>query len=474
MSRRLLAIIQAIWRVTWIAWSILVTVTLALAIIAIGVWEYQSSRAMDPDKTTLMPAPAVFAAADVDPFADAETKLSQNDMRVFYATGRPPAKEVDDERFYLNERSGVLRLGRATVTLEDVRLNWEDARALAISADINQSYRIRVDSIEEYGILSETVTPFNNVEAEPDPERVKRQMAEALNQKLSRSKHKTITIYVHGYKVVFENPLLLATELWHYTGYDGAFIAFAWPSTPNMLAYVSDIETTKYSARNLRILIEFLANETDAEKINIIGYSAGTHLVVSAMEELALLNNASQADDLRDRYRLGNVILVCSDIDRAWFGNVMADGAWKLSDQWIVYISKLDATLRMANHLFNRKRLGEFSVSDELTPKLSENLRQIPRLTIVDVSKAANVSANNGHAYFHKSPWVSSDLLMTLIWGGTPEERALVQHAETPIWEFPDDYLSRLKGVVAARQAAIAKEEQASTDEDFSDAVDVD
>ena len=94
---------------------------------------------------------------------------------------------------------------------------------------------------------------------------------------------------MHGYKVVFENPLLVAAELWHFLGYDGVFIAYAWPSTPKKLAYFSDLETTSLSAYNLRIFLEYLARETDAENIHIIGYSAGTRLVINALNQLALI-----------------------------------------------------------------------------------------------------------------------------------------------------------------------------------------
>ena len=58
------------------------------------------------------------------------------------------------------------------------------------------------------------------------------QFAAKVNAKLAISRAKDVFIYLHGYKVVFENPLLVASELWHFLGYEGVFIAFAWPSTP--------------------------------------------------------------------------------------------------------------------------------------------------------------------------------------------------------------------------------------------------
>ena len=109
-----------------------------------------------------------------------------------------------------------------------------------------------------------------------------------INAHLARSRTKSINIYVHGYKVTFENPLLATAELRHFLGYDGVFLAYSWPSTPKTLAYISDSETASFSARNLRNFLRFLAEKTNARRINIIGDSAGTRVVSRAVADLAL------------------------------------------------------------------------------------------------------------------------------------------------------------------------------------------
>ena len=112
-----------------------------------------------------------------------------------------------------------------------------------------------------------------------DPRQPARRFADSVNAKLAVSKRKHVFVYVHGYKVTFENPVLVATELWHYLGYDGVFIAYAWPSTPSKWAYLKDTETAAGYARNLRIFLDYLADETDAEQIHVVGYSAGHGLL---------------------------------------------------------------------------------------------------------------------------------------------------------------------------------------------------
>ncbi|MEJ2604769.1 MAG: hypothetical protein P8172_16060, partial [Gammaproteobacteria bacterium] len=70
------------------------------------------------------------------------------------------------------------------------------------------------------------------------------------------------------------------------------------------------------------------------------------------------------------------------------------------------------------------------------------------RLHFVDVEDADQFDEGNGHGYFRKSPWVSSDVLMTLRYGLAPGERGLVRREDSPIWRFPPDYLSRLERIL--------------------------
>ena len=60
----------------------------------------------------------------------------------------------------------------------------------------------------------------------------------------------------------------------------------------------------------LRLLIEYLSEETDAERIHIVGYSAGSRVVLEALFQLTLTGDGEGAGFFRGTFRLGNVILV--------------------------------------------------------------------------------------------------------------------------------------------------------------------
>ena len=82
--------------------------------------------------------------------------------------------------------------------------------------------------------------------------------------------------------------------------------------------------------------------------------------------------------------------------------------------------------------------------ADELGPNGIAYLNEHPELVLIDVTAAEGAATGNGHAYFRKSPWASSDVLMTLRHDLEPAERGLVRSDDVPIWTFPPDYIERL------------------------------
>jgi esterase/lipase superfamily enzyme len=252
--------------------------------------------------------------------------------------------------------------------------------------------------------------------------------------------------------VVFTNPLLVSAELWHFLGYEGVFVAYAWPSTPKRLAYASDLETTALSAHFLQSLLEFLSENTDAENIHIVGYSAGTRVVVTALFQLALLNNHKDKADIQKKLRIGNVILVGSDLDRQLFGAYLLKGLLDVPKRLTVYASEADKALSLSRRIFRRGRLGQILKGDELNSRVIEYLKKKEELVFINVTEAKEALSGNGHSYFRRSPWVSSDILMTLMYDLKPENRGLVKLPDLPIWTFPKNYSERLvKGLKEAK-----------------------
>ncbi len=404
-----------------------------------------------PYQIDLMPTPDIYSEAKVDPFRDDAAQSPVPYEGILYATDRQPAKGTEVDDFYENERGHVLRLGVGKIQLGHTDLSWDEARRISLTKNRGQDYPLIVTEVKELGLLDSSRSEAFDAPEIRSEKSADREFAALVNAKLAISKTKDVFVYIHGYKVVFPNPLLVSTELWHFLGYDGAFVAYAWPATPSAWAYAKDLETAAYSSRNLRLLLEYLAARTRARRIHVVAFSAGTRVAIEALGQLALLNAGRTKQSIAHKLRIGNVILIGSDTDRDIFGGLLEDGLLKVMERLTVYMSGTDTALGLSNFLFTRRRLGQVFRPGKLDPEAQGFLNRTENLVGIDATDAENASAGNGHSYFRESPWVSSDVLITLKYDLPPEERGLVRHAPSPFWTFPPDYVQRLRLLLGKR-----------------------
>ncbi len=350
----------------------------------------------------LMPAPDVFDKGDWDPFPDHDPIKDIPYGGILYATDRQPA--LEEGGYYLNDRGHVLRLGVAQITMGKENMTWAEARKISLLKDRPVDYPLKVTGIIEDGVLDRSINSLSELTGPEDQRHIPgSEFAAKINSKLHISQQKDVFIYVHGYKVVFENPLLVASELWHFLGYEGSFIAFSWPSTPDTLAYFADLETAALSAGSLRILIQYLAEQTEARRIHIIGYSAGTRVVAQALDQLALIHSGMADTGGSEKWRIGQVILTGSDVDQHLFASYLVDGILDVVDGVTIYSSSKDSALGVSKWLFGRDRLGQV-VTSKLSKRVKEYFLQNNKLVIIDASDTPGADSGNGHAYFRQSP----------------------------------------------------------------------
>ncbi len=398
----------------------------------------------------LMPAPDVFGDGLLNPLPEQNPFEQIPYKGILYATDRAPATADDEENYYVNDRGRVLRVGVAELDFGDSDLDWQAAREISLLKSRSDRYPIKVRSADEWGVLQSTVPFWIDLSLVPEginTDDATEKFAEKINSQLAQSKNKHVYIYTHGYRVVFENPILVSSELWHFLGYDGVFIAYAWPSTPSRWAYIKDSDTSEGYARNFRLLVETIAKNTNVEQIHLLGYSNGTRLVARAMEQLALTRQQKTREENYADLKIGNVFLLGSDLDAGVFGSYVADGLLDVTKQVTVYLSQNDKALRFSQMVSRRQRLGQLwgTGADEINPQARHALMTFrDRITYINVSDAEGANTGNGHGYFRSSPWVSSDLLMTLRYGLSPLERGLIEQEDLPVYTFPPDYISRL------------------------------
>lgn len=413
--------------------------TWIFCIVLLSLWACSSNK---PYSINLMPAPDIYALGEIDPLPDIEAAETFPYHGILYATDRAPAG--DGSPVFLNERGHLLRVGIGNLVLGDTDFSWEEARRISLLKNRAANYPIKVESINRLGILDRSISVFTDPSlVDPPLEKPREQFVDLINRKLAISERNDIYIYVHGYKVGFENPLLVASELWHFLGYDGVFIAYAWPSTPRTLAYASDLETAVLSANYLKLLIEVLGQETRAENIHIVGYSAGTRVVLNALFQMALTHEALEKEAIVDELKIGHVILVGSDFDRQLFGAFLDNGLLNVPRKLTVYMSEKDKAMGVSQWVFGRERLGSMWKEGQMPSHVSQVLELIQDLEMINVTDAEGAATGNGHAYFRQSPWVSSDVLMSLMYDLAPENRGLEKMKGEVVWTFPEDYVQR-------------------------------
>ena len=414
------------------------------------------------DQVELMPAPDVYGDGLINPLPEFDPIEAIPYKGILFATDRLPAGPLDEEKYYVNDRGELLRVGVADVKFGDDTHLWDQAREFSMVKYRTEKYPVKIKDIEEWGFIGASKPWWVNLDLEfdssPPPDATER-FTNAIDAQLVRSKKKDVYIFVHGYKVVYENPVLVSAELWHFLGYEGAFIAYAWPSTPSKFAYIKDSDTSNGFARNFRILIETVANDTDVENIHVIAYSNGTRLVTRALEQLALKHYDENRESILKQTKLRNVILVGSDLDRGVFNAYVADRILDTTHHFTVYMSKYDKALGVSQFLTRRERLGQMFGADQsgLTESGKRAIQEIAdQFSLVNVSDAEGADSGNGHGYFRSSPWASSDVLMTLYWGLLPNERGLVKEPDIPVFSFPPDYVQRMWAEIEKRNPEFA------------------
>ena len=110
----------------------------------------------------------------------------------------------------------------------------------------------------------------------------------------------------------------------------------------------------------------YLARETQARRIHVLGYSAGTRVVIETLGQLSLIHQGDDAATIREQLRLGHVILTGSDVDPALLGGYIVDGLLDLQDRLAIYVSEVDKALGFAGWLYERPRLGQLADDDAL------------------------------------------------------------------------------------------------------------
>ncbi len=405
------------------------------------------NRPVELQKAVLMSTPLIYRNGLAKPYDRIPADISPPVVDIFYATDRQPSDtHFLYPVFYGNDRSMALSLGLARVRFGDDEMAWPEVERASFKKDRSQEVTLQIERIRELSTLGAAEEMLE--ESMRGPGSTTDEFITALQQRLSRSSVKDLYIFVPGFKVDFTYPVLVAAELWHYLGYPGAFIAYSWPSRQRLRDYLTDVETTAFTAQHFRMLLAYLAENTDARRIHILCFSAGARIVSQTLHELRLMGYGFSVDQLKKKLRIGQVIFTAPDIDLMLFAARYRDRFGDIADTITIYTNANDTALNWALRFIGWPRLGAPGQLG-LKPEELLSFSIMESTWLVDVSAAEEAASGNGHGYFIKSPWVSADLLLSLRSGAAPEGRGLVLKPDSLVWEFPDAYPEVVENVAA-------------------------
>ena len=399
----------------------------------------------------LMPTPRALASGQHDPFAVNPDLERSSRVTVAYATNRLPYG-TRNSRAYMTLFDQGLRLGAAEINIGDGEMSWEQLHQLSTTAERKEKIPLTMRNTVEMASVDSTI-------AEGALTDEAKSFFEELNLAIDKATDKDLTIYVHGANSDFYRANAQAAQLRHFTGRNSIVMTYAWPSAESLLSYAVDVYNSEQTAPVFARLLELLARHSNARQIDIIAYSAGAQVASPALRLLHERHAAGKGQAALKALRIGEVYLAAPDID---FGQLITDlpGHIELASHITVAVNPNDTVLAMAANHHGVSRAGrpdpeELSVEEtQLVIEASRNLDVdflwIDAGHIPDMSRGA-------HDFWYNHPWVSTDVLVQILFNARPAERGLEPHkgeAGGTVWSFPPDYPERVSDAIRTLKAS--------------------
>ncbi len=394
---------------------------------------------------TLVQAPFVLTHEGAAAFDRTPEPFRAPGMTIFYVTDRAVDKETEYGPRYGYQRSPQITWGTADVRVWP-NTTWANFVTDSTTVPRRHAYRLDVSRVTP-GKTVKSVGSRLEVEdgrlVIPDEEyeiyeQEKADLHAALAPWIDVGATDAI-VYVHGFKNTFDQAVIRAGEIWHYTGRTMIPIAYTWPagSGGGLFGYTRDRESSEFTVSHLKMFLDMLRSHPSIERIHIVSHSRGTDVASTAIREMHMVarrGDYTVADDLK----IATLVLAAPDLDtdvfnQRFFGELAAMAPGRLT----IYFSPRDSAIGLASMLFGSElRVGELSVED-FPPQLREVLSQLPTVECI-VCEVSGFGSR--HSYVFDNPSVLSDLVLLLRDGATPGHGRPLEQPAPGIWRITNDY----------------------------------
>ena len=387
----------------------------------------------------LMPTPEVLRTGQRDPFAANPDQALSSEVQLAYATNRLSA--FDSGRWpYVTLFDQKLRLGVATVRLGSESMSSDELHASSTAAEREFAVPLTLVDTREEASVSATQEVTLTPEA--------RAFFDQVNAALARSRDPDITLYRHGANNSFYRGSAQAAQYAHFTGRNSVVMLFSWPSAESLLRYAVDVNNARRTAPVFARFLELLAEHTNARYIDILAYSAGAQVLSPALATLRAGHASDDENTLRDRFRLGEIYYAAPDVDFQTFLQDLAtyDG---MVQHVTLALNPDDLVLAYAARHHGVSRAGRPD-PDELTEEETRLVQAAYGEMAFDLlwidPEAIPGLSRGSHDFWYNHPWVSTDVLIQLLFQARPSERGLtlIEDADgRRAWIFGPDYPQR-------------------------------
>ncbi len=386
----------------------------------------------------LMPAPFVFVDQQSSAFSDNPEKAADPEISLFFATNRLPVGPRDN-RLYAVVPGRDMQAGVATVRIGEEGTTWDKIYAWSTGMSDDRRPFLHLQRMNEQA----------TIESEGDLSGEAKAWFAEINEALRNSADKDIIVYVHGANTTVERAAGQAAQLHHFTGRNSVVVLFVWPTAENFLRYSRDMVTAFGAAPHLAKLVELLSQNTDAAKVDVFTYSAGATVGSDAMAMVG--RDAARPGAAAPR--LGEVYHAAPDADFRSFVDDMRDYADK-AERVTVAVNMSDSALRLSQVINRASRAGRPDMS-ELDPEATNWLLGASKTYGTELLRVRpeNIPglSNRSHTFWYDDPWVSSDVLITLLHHLPAGERGLAAGKAgtgAHYWTFTPDYPAQLAKVI--------------------------
>lgn len=315
---------------------------------------------------------------------------------VFFATNRREDETQPPENRFSGDPSDTLTLGLAQVTIPVVKHKTGRVETPAWwnrFADKKDASRY---------VVLQNVQPLERAN-----------FCAELGRAATDGGRGSLLIFVHGYRVTFEEAARRAAQFAYDTDFQGAVVLFSWPSLGAIFSYFADEERALLSAARLVEFLQILEGGP-WEQTHLVAHSMGNRVVLFGL-----------ADNPPPPLPVGQIVFVAADIYVEIFEQKFPKmrGIGKLKTS---YTSTADRALLLSWMLHRAPRIG--IPHDE--PFTWQGMETI------DASAVDTSLLSLRHSYFADKQTVIADLTRLLRDGQSAAWRDLDRPFGKDYWQF--------------------------------------